>query len=171
MKCSIFFAFLTAAVCLCMPGCGYHVGFIKHPQLESIAVAPAVNETAIYNAASDVRMMMNEVIMQDGTFKLSNQKNADAIIYLTVSEVDFSDVGDASIEDDSKYQPEEWQTSVTVQYSLILPGQGGKLRQGKVKGTARYQAPLDVESSRLRAVRQACYEAAKQIVYNIAEGW
>ena len=171
MKCSIFFAFIAAAVCLCMTGCGYHVGFIKHPQLESLAVAPAVNETAIYNAASDMRMMMNEVIMQDGTFKLSDQKNADAIIYLTVSKVEFSDVGDASIEDDSKYQPEEWQTSVTIKYALILPGQGGKLREGEVTGMARYQAPIDVESSRLRAVRQACYEAAKQVIYNIAEGW
>lgn len=171
MRSSIIFSFLAGVLCLCLQGCGYHVGFIRHPQLESVAVAPVVNDTAVYNAASDMRMMMSEVIMQDGTFKLSDQKKADAIIYLTVSKVEFSDVGDASIESDDRYSPDEWQTTVTVNYALILPGQGGKLREGEVKGSARFQAPLDIESSRLRAVRQSCYEAAQNIIYNLAEGW
>jgi len=152
-------------------GCGYHIGFIKHPQLNSIAVAPAVNETATYNAASDARMMMCEVVMQDGTFELSDQHNADAILYMVVKEVAFASVSDASIENDNQYKPSEWRTKVTVDYKLVIPGQGEPLRAGTVSGDARFQAPLDVEGSRLRAVRQACYEASRQIIYNIAEGW
>ena len=166
------FSVLSAFLLLMtLSGCGYRIGFTGHPQLESIAVAPAVNETAIYNVASDARMMMCEVIMQDGTFKLSDQHNADAILYMTVKETAFASVSDASIENDNQYKPTEWRTQVTVDYKLVIPGQGEPLKSGTVQGNARFQAPLDVEGSRLRAVRQACYEASRQIIYNIAEGW
>ncbi len=167
----IFSMLPAAAVLLLLNGCGYHIGFIKHPQINTLAVAPAVNETAIYNAASDIRMMMTEVIVQDGTYKLTDQKHADAIIYLTVKEVKFAESSDASLEDDDTFKPTEWQTQVTVDYSLVIPGQGGKLLSGSVTGDSLFQAPLDLEGSRLRAVRQACYVAAQQVIYSLAEGW
>ena len=165
------FSALLAAAALSLSGCGYHIGFIRHPQLESLAVAPAVNETAIYNVASDMRMMMSEVIMQDGTFKLSDQHRADAVLYLTVKSAAFADTGDASMEDEDTYAPAEWQVSVQVEYKLLIPGQGKALRAGSASGSARFQAPQDVEGSRLRATRQACYVAAQNIIYALAEGW
>lgn len=152
-------------------GCGYHIGFIKHPQIDSLAVAPAVNETPIYNTASEMRSLMCEAIMQDGTYKLSDQKRADAVIYLTVQSAKFADISDASVDNDNEYKPEEWETRVTVSYKVIIPGQGKPLRSGSVTGISRFQLSVDIESSRLRAVRQACYEAARKVVYNIAEGW
>ena len=152
-------------------GCGYHVGFIKHPQLDSIAVAPAVNNTALYNVASDMRMMMCEVIVQDGTYKLSDQRTADAILYLVVKKASFADVSDASIDNDNQYKPTEWDARVTVSYQLIIPGQGTPILSGQAQGHVRFQAPVDVESGRLRAVRQACFEAARRIMINISEGW
>ncbi len=164
-------AVMAAVVLFAGTGCGYRIGFIKHPQLNSIAVAPAVNETAIYNAASDMRFMMNEVIMQDGTFKLSDQKRADAILYLTIQDISFADVSDAVVEHDNRYKPEEWQVRVTVDYKLMIPGQGKPLLTGKCIGSTRFQAPSDIETSRLTAVRQACYDTAKKITYAIAEGW
>ena len=160
---------LTAAAMLA--GCGYRIGFIKHPQLNSIAVAPVVNETAVYNTASDMRFMMNEVIMQDGTFKLSDQRRADAVLYLTVTQAAFANVSDASIEKDEEYKPTEWSAVVSVEYKLIIPGRGEPILKGKVNGEIRFQAATDIESARLSAVRQACYEASKKIVYAIAEGW
>ncbi len=163
--------FAVTVLVFSLSGCGYHVGFIKHPQLDSIAVAPAVNESAIYNVASDMRSMMSEAIMQDGTYKLSDQHRADAILYLVVKDASFADVSDASIDDEDTYKPIEWQTRVTVEYRLVIPGQGEPLLSGQVTGDARFQAPLDIESSRLRAVRQACYVAAQNVVYSITEGW
>lgn len=156
---------------LFMSGCGYHVGFLKHPQLNTIAVAPAVNETALYNVANDMRFMMNEAVMQDGTYKLSDAKRSDAIIYLVVKEASFADVGDASVEDDDTYSPSEWNAKVKVDYKVIIPGQGKPLLAGSVDGEARFQAPVDIEGGRQRAVRQACYVAAQKITYAVTEGW
>jgi hypothetical protein len=165
------YAALLAAMLFTLTGCGYHIGFIRHPQLESLAVAPSVNETAIYNVASDMRMMMCEVVMQDGTFKLSDQSRADAILYTVVKSASFADTSDASMEDENTYSPAEWQVTVQVEYKLLIPGQGKALRTGTASGSARFQAPQDVEGSRLRATRQACYVAAQNIIYALAEGW
>ena len=161
----------AAALAISLCGCGYHIGFIKHPQLNTLAVAPAVNETAVYNAASDVRMMMNEVVVQDGTFKLVDQKSADAVIFMTVKRVSYAEVSEASVTDRDTYRPNEWAVNVAVEYSVIIPGQAGAIRSGTVEGSTLFQAATDIESSRLRAVRQASYNACRKILYNIAEGW
>ncbi len=152
-------------------GCGYHLGFLGHPQLKTVAVAPAVNETALYNVASDMRMMATEAVMQDGTFKLADQSTADCILYLTVKDAQFADVTGDAFDNDNVYKPKEWQAQVSVAYQVVIPGRGEPLLSGVVNGVSRFQAPVDVEVSRLRAVRQACYVAAQQVLYALGEGW
>ena len=164
LSCALFLAAATA-------GCGYKVGFIKHPQLDSIAVAPVINETEIYNAASDMRMMMSEVIMQDGTFKLADMRRADAILYITVQNIAFGEAVRATVQNEIEYRPDEWRTWITVTYKLVVPGQGKPLLSGRKEAHIRFQAGADVESGRLRAVRQVAFVAAKKIVQAIAEGW
>ena len=164
----LFCGLLLTAFC---SGCGYKVGFIKHPQLDSIAVAPVINETEIYNAASDMRMMMNEVIMQDGTFKLSDLRRADAILYITVQNIAFAEATQATVKDQLEYRPDEWRVLVNATYKLVIPGQGKPILSGRRDGEIRFQAGADVESGRLKAVRQACFIAARKIVYAVAEGW
>ena len=167
----IFLPAVCVAILILCSSCGYHIGFIKHPQIDSLAVAPVINETTSYNAASDMRMMMSEVIMQDGTYKLSDQKRADAILYLSVAGIGFNEFDDASVERNSQYKPSEWRTTVNVGYKLLIPGQGKPIISGTTSGNAQFQAGVDLESVRLRSVRQACYEAAKKIIYQISEGW
>lgn len=168
-----FFSTLTCALLLAaaLSGCGYKIGFIKHPQLDSIAVAPVINETEIYNAASDMRMMMTEVIMQDGTFKLSDLRRADAILYITVQNIAFGEAARATVQNEIEYRPDEWDAWVYVSYKLVVPGQGKPLLEGRKEGTLRFQAGADVESGRLRAVRQASFVVAQKIIQSIAEGW
>ncbi|MBE6402262.1 MAG: hypothetical protein IKD10_10460 [Lentisphaeria bacterium] len=164
LSCALFLAAATA-------GCGYKIGFIKHPQLDSIAVAPVINETEIYNAASDMRMMMSEAIMQDGTYKLSDLRRADAILYITVQNIAFGEAVRATVENEVEYRPDEWRALMIVTYKLIVPGQGKPLLSGRKEGHIRFQAGADVESGRLRAVRQVSYVTAQKIIQSITEGW
>lgn len=168
---NIFRAALPAVLMLILTGCGYHIGFIKHPQIDSIAVAPVVNSTAIYNAAGNMRMMASEAVMQDGSYKLADLKRADAILYITVSRIDFTAVGTSSVERDRDYRPDEWIARVTAEYKLIVPGQGKPVLAGTVTGQSHFQAGADVESGRLSGVRQACYDTAVKLVRQITEGW
>ena len=162
---------LCAMLMTLCSSCGYHIGFIKHPQIDSLAVAPVINQTTSYNAASDMRMMMSEVIMQDGTYKLADQKYADGILFLTVTSIAFTEFDDASVERDRQYKPSEWRTTVKVSYKLLIPGSGKPIITGTARGSAQFQASVDLESVRLRSARQACYEADKKIIYQVSEGW
>ena len=162
---------LVCAVLLLLTGCGYKVGFTKHPQLDTIAVAPVINETAIYNAASDMRMRMSEAIMQDGTYKLADLKHADAILYITVQNIAFTESMEAVVDNDLQYRPEEWWVRIHCTYKLIIPGQGKPLMSGSRQAALRFQAGADIESGRLKAVRQVCYDISKKITWAIAEGW
>ncbi len=161
----------AALLLLMLTGCGYHIGFIKHPQLNSIAVAPVENSTSVYNAASNMRMMASEVIMQDGTYKLLDQKRADAVLFMTIKNIAFTAVGTSAVERDRDYRPDEWIARVTVEYKLIIPGQGEPLMAGTVSGQSHFQAGADVESGRLSGVQQACYDTALHLVRQISEGW
>lgn len=163
--------FMVAVIALLCTSCGYRIGFTKHPQIDALAVAPVINETAIYNVASNMRMKMNEVIMQDGTYKLCDQKIADGVLFLTVTQVDFTEFGSGSVDNHNQYRPSEWQTRVEVSYKLLIPGQGAPIRQGKVTGVIQFQSSIDLETVRLASTQQACYEAARQIIYQVAEGW
>lgn len=161
---------VTMAMLLCT-SCGYRIGFIKHPQIDALAVAPVINETTIYNVASNMRGAMTEVIMQDGTYKLSDQKLADGVLFLTVTHVEFTEFGSGSVDNNNQYRPSEWQTKVKVEYKLLIPGQAVPVRQGKVSGVVQFQENVDLETVRQVSTRQACYEAAKQVIYQVAEGW
>ena len=68
-------AAMLSLVLLC-GGCGYHVGSMMHPQVKSIGVAPVVNDTAFFNCASQLRSMLCETFMTDGSLKLKDVKSA-----------------------------------------------------------------------------------------------
>ena len=89
----------------------------------------------------------------------------------TVKEVSFAEMSGDNFDDRLRYQTAEWVARVAVDYNYIIPGQAQPLKKGSVTGQARFHAPFDVEVSRQRAVRQACYEAAKKVVWALTEGW
>ena len=113
----------------------------------------------------------NALRQQDGSLKLVDQSTADCILYCTVKEASFADVTTDNYNSKIIYKPKEWAAKVNVEYNLIIPGQAKPLKQGTVTGNSRFQAPIDEEVSRLRAVRQACYDASRSILYAIVEGW
>ena len=163
------FAVIAAAVLL--HGCGYSVGPIGHPQLKTVAVAPVSNETLSYNAAAQMRNLLCECFTTDGTMKLVSATKADCIIYASIKEVIIKEVNWAS-DDDDNYQPNEWNCTVTVNYSVIIPGRGKPLiKERTVTGSAEFVTGPDLESSRLNGMRQAMFDASKKIVANITEAW
>ena len=62
--------------------------------------------------------------------------------------------------------------SVTVEYSVILPGRGSPLVAPRsVSGSAEFVSGQDIENARLNGIRQAMCNAAKEIVVNLTEAW
>ena len=59
---------------LLLGGCGYQVGSLMHPQVKTVAVAPVVNETVAYNVAAEMRGLLCECFITDGSLKLVDEK-------------------------------------------------------------------------------------------------
>lgn len=166
------FALMIAAAFV-LTGCGYRLGFTGHPQISSLGVAPVVNETLLYNAAGNLRALLCERIMTDGTYKLRRENEADCVVHARVIDAKFSEVSWSS--DDNiagDFFPEYHKVDVEVEYSVIVPGRAKPLiGPAKVKGTAMYDRIVDLETARLKGVKQALWEATKKIVDGCTEAW
>ena len=169
MRRSLLFALAASALFLC--GCGYRIGSLMHPQIESIAIAPVVNETVAYNLAPQVRGLLCETFQQDGSLQLRRESNADCILYARVTSIKFSSSTWSSIYDDDNYVPSEWRVKVTIEYSVVIPGELKPLAKGKETGEATFMTGADMETGRTNGIRLAAFDAAKKIVHRVTEGW
>ena len=166
------FAVMIAAV-FCLTGCGYKIGLAGHPQISSLGVAPVVNETMLYNASGTLRALLCERIMTDGTYKLRRENDADCVVHARVVSAKFSEVSWSSDDDIAgEYFPEYHKVEVEVEYSVIVPGRAKPLiGPAKVTGSAMFDRIVDLETARLKGVKQALWEATKKIVDGCTEAW
>ncbi len=167
---------LSALVCvttLLSAGCGYHVGTFSHPQLKSIGIPPVINETMSYNVSAEMRNLLAEQFMLDGSLKVKHAKKADCLIYVKVTGVSFAEVTERSFdEEDELFVADEWRATVNAEFSVILPGRKKPLISSRsVSGSANFQAPGDMDANRRRGIQQACREAARSIVEFTTEAW
>ena len=166
---------LLMALCpvlMLMAGCGYRIGSLMHPQINSIAIAPVTNETVGYNLGPQVRGLLCEVFQQDGSLELKRESTADCILYARVVEVKFSKSSWSSIDDEDKYVPIQWSVTISIEYSVVIPGELKPLvAKRKTSGSAKFMTGADMEAGRLSGVRQAALVAAKKIVSEVTEAW
>lgn len=175
MKKHIGFA-VVALLALVCGGCGYRIGNIVHPQLRSVAVAPVQNETTEINLTAQVRNLLCERFMTDGSLKLVDEKEADCIVYARIVDVQYSEVAwaESTRAEDGEdiLLPNEWKVTLSIEYSVIIPGRVQPLVSARtVSGTANFQTGPDQLTGRMNGVRQAAYAAAKMVVASFTEGW
>lgn len=163
--------FMFALICV-LQGCGYHMGSIMHPQVKTIAVAPVVNDTLAYHVAADMRGLLCEQFMLDGSLKVKSPETADCVVYAKVTNVTFAEVTEVTYDDEENYRAKEWKVTLRAEFSVIIPGRNEPLIPRQVvSGSANFQGQADIETSRARGIRQACRDAAQKIVYATTEGW
>ena len=166
-----FFLSLTVAAALMFSGCGYQFGSLMHPQISTVAVAPVVNETTMYNASAVLRQKLSELFTTDGSLKLKSIGNADCIVYARIMKVSYKE-SSGHISDDDEFLPNEWTVSADVEFSVIIPGRAKPLIGPRVvTGTAQFVSDADLENARLNGMRQALFDAARSVVSNLTEAW
>jgi hypothetical protein len=164
--------FLTAAFCLCLSGClGYHIGGVKPyylKEVETIAVPTFKNETLIPHIDSLVTNTVIKQFQQDGTFKIVNQGNADAILKAEITRISRSParslVGNV-------LATTEFNLSMHVRYRLV--GRDGHLLgpPGEAVGTTSFFVGTDVVTDERQALPLATEELATRLVSQLSEGW
>lgn len=155
-------------------GCGYQIGArtLMHPQIKTIAVGEIKNDTLEMLAASVMRQQLCERFQFDGALTLKNPGHSDCILYGKISSVTNRTIREDSMDNDVTFRPAEFQITVTLEFSVLIPGRGEPLVPKRVvSGSANYQILADPAISRANALKQACYNTAKLAVEYTTEAW
>lgn len=172
MNFKLLIAAVAAAFMLC--GCGYRIGFMGHPQIKSLGVAPVSNETLSYNASGVLRALLCERITNDGTYQLRSESEADCILYAKVLKVNFSERSWSSNNNHNsgEFFPDYYRVSATVECSVIIPGRVKPLiGPFRVTGRTMIDHIIDLEHARNIGVKYALWEATKKIIDRCTETW
>ncbi len=168
----LFLLVLPMMMSMLLAGCGYQIGYIGHPQLKTIAIAPVINETLVYNAAPQARTALVERFQTDGTLKVVDEKKADCIVYAKISSCSYQQISWSSTTSDKDLQPDQWSATVAITYSVLIPGQAQPLVKNETaSGSAVFTSGPDMEISRSYAIQQAVFNAAKNVVIQVTEAW
>jgi hypothetical protein len=163
------FTFLLASL---LSGCaGYRLGPATPAalrQIHSIAVPTFRNVTLVPRLEVLVSGTVIKQFQQDGTFRIANEGNADAIL-----KGDIIGVGryPARSVRGNVLATTEFNLVLRVRYSLI--GRDGKPLAGpsEVGGTTSFFVGADVNTDERQALPLAAEELAKHLVSQLSEGW
>ena len=167
-----FFLSIVALTALMLPGCGYHLGSIAHPQIKTVAIAEVKNETYEVLAASLLRSLLAERFQFDNSLKLTSMEKADCIVYARVINVVNSSITWNSNRTTEDFRANQYRLSVTVQYKVLMPGRAQPLVPDSVAtSSCLYLFALDPAIGRVGALKQALLRISNEIVSATTEAW
>jgi hypothetical protein len=165
---------LSGAVILsfCLTGClGYTIGPVKPGYLSdvhTIAVPTFKNDTLIPRIEVLVTDSVIKQFQQDGTFKIGNESNADAVLKAEISRVSRSPARSLR---ENVLSTTEFNLVMRLKYRLV--GRDGKTigPPGEVQGTTSFFRGSDVVTDERQALPLATEELATHLVSQLSEGW
>ena len=157
---------------LAVSGCGYHLGSVMHPQVNTIAIAPIKNETLEEWATPCMRQALAEQFELDNSLKVKTVEEADCVLYGRVTKIRTTGIGFDSTNNQQTYTPAEFGLEITFEFNVIIPGRSKSLiNTRRVTGVAAYQVTADNEIARRRGIQMACRDAAQKAVIYTVEAW
>lgn len=171
--------FLPAALAaIALAGCaGYEVGSIKPTPMahvRTLAVPAFKNDTLEPRVEVMLANTLIKQIQQDGTYKIADEKDADATVECTLEEIDRrpqrSVRGDVLV-------TREYELVMRIRYRVIDTKTGKELMGRAVSGSTDFfvsginAITADVLQDERQALPLAMEEAATRLVAQISEGW
>ena len=172
------FASAVSLLALLFGGCaGYHIGPVKPARFEgvkTIAVNTFKNDTLQPRVEVLLANAVIKQIQQDGTYKVTDESHADALLEGTLEEIRRRP---------SRYvrgnilQTREYTLQIQVRYTVTERGTGKRLDQRTVSGTTSFfvsgsgSIAVDVNQDELQAFPLAAEDLAVRLVSQISEGW
>ena len=169
---------LTALLCV---SCGYHVGPVKPKKLENvrrICVKNFKNETLEPRMEAMLASAVIKQLQLDGTYQITNEAHADAILYGTLQRIDR--LPSRAVRG-NVLQSSEYRLTISANYRLVTTGTGTVLDQRNVNGTTNFFVTVGSSGSNLltadsaqderQAIPLAVEDMATRISSLISEGW
>jgi hypothetical protein len=162
----------AAALCLCLSSClGYHIGPAKPYYLHDIhviAVPTFKNQTLIPRIEALVTDTVIKQIQQDGTYRVANESQADAVLKAEITRITRSPARSLS---GNVLATTEFNLSMHVSYRLV--GRDGQPLgpSSEAIGTTSFFVGTDVVTDERQALPLATEELATRLVSQLSEGW
>ncbi|HMG04500.1 MAG TPA: LptE family protein [Chthoniobacterales bacterium] len=157
-------------VCL-LSGCaGYHLGpatpaFLR--DIHSIAVPTFKNTTLIPRVEALVTGTVIKQFQQDGTFRITNEDSADAILK---GEITAASRSPARSLQGNVLSTTEFNLALSVNYTLV--GRDGRtITASGASGTTSFFVGNDVNTDERQALPLAAEQLAVRLVSQLSEGW
>lgn len=164
--------FAAVVVAASLSGCvGYRLGDVKPAYLKdvhAIAVPTFRNNTYIPRIEALVTNTVIKQFQQDGTFRIANEDNADAVLNCTITSVNRSPARSVR---GNVLATTEFNLGLLVTYTLV--GRDGKTLTGPigVSGTTSFFVGSDVTTEEEQALPLAAEDVAVRLVSQLSEGW
>jgi len=163
---------LLTAVCLILTGClGYHVGPVKPGVLRDvhvIAVPTFENKSLLPRIEVLVTDSVIKQIQQDGTYKVANKDNADAVLKAEIIEISRTPARSVL---GNVLATTEFNLTMHVRYKLDTRSGTSLTPYAEVVGTTSFFVGTDVTTDERQALPLAAEELATHLVTQLSEGW
>jgi outer membrane lipopolysaccharide assembly protein LptE/RlpB len=160
------------AVSLLLTGClGYHVGPVKPSVLRDvhgIAVPTFENKTLLPRVEVLITDSVIKQLQQDGTYRIANENNADAILKAEISEIIRTPARSLR---GNVLATTEFNLAMHVKYKLETPSGTVLMPSTEVVGTTSFFVGEDVTTDERQALPLAAEELAIHLVTQLSEGW
>jgi outer membrane lipopolysaccharide assembly protein LptE/RlpB len=160
------------AVSLLLTGClGYHVGPVKPSVLRdvhAIAVPTFENKTLLPRIEVLITDSVIKQLQQDGTYRIANENNADAILKAEISEISRTPARSLR---GNVLATTEFNLAMHVKYKLETRSGTVLMPSTEVVGTTSFFVGEDVTTDERQALPLAAEELAIHLVTQLSEGW
>ncbi len=164
---------LSSLLALALTSCaGYQLGGAKPPSLagvKTISIPMFVNGTLHPRAEALATSAVADAIVQDGTYRLAETSQADAILEGTLTTIDYSILRSSRL--DTRLA-EELTNSVRIEWKLLDARDPTKvLATGASDGTSSFFLDSNLQTARQNALPDALRRASQGVVANLATGY
>jgi hypothetical protein len=158
------------AAALLLSGCmGYQLGGTRPAGVETVYMAPVVNETTEPAIELQVTEALRQRIQFDGRLKLLNAPgNADATMEVALTRYTLTAI---AFQRDLKTTAEQYRLRIDAVSTLKDAVTGETISESKTYGETTFDFNSDLTSSKRGALPRAAQELAKFIVDDLIERW
>lgn len=166
------FMLLLAPLLLLASCAGYHLGETKPAvmkDVKSIDVRMFSNSSLLPRANAVTTSAVADAIVQDGTYRIANTDQADAILEGNVAQIKYQPIRGRRFD---TLRPEELANTVTIRWKLLDARDPTKLiMAGSSQGTSDFFATSNLQTDRNNALADAAQRAGVSLVSTLANGY
>jgi hypothetical protein len=158
------------AIALLLAGCmGYQLGGGKPAGIETVSMAPVINQTAEPAIELQVTHALRDRIQFDGRLKLVDAGDfADGIIEVHLTRYEMTPI---AYRGDKTTMPQVYRLRITGKAALRRSDTGNIIATSETYGEATFPFQSDLTSAKRDALPAAATEIAKFMVDDLIEQW